>query len=314
MTPEACVCQTAGSDQDMPRSLWNGTIAFGLVRVPVKLYSAIENKDVHFHERHEKDGAAIEHRRLCSKEGKEVPYREVVKGYEVSRGKFVVLTKEEVAAADGAAAHVIDVEHFVCREEIDPVHYDRPYRLGPGKDGGDAYRVLHAALAKADRVGIGRFVFHDRERLVALRPDGDVLALHTMRFDDELVDASDVDIPSGGRAPAARETDMARTLVERLSGPFHPGDYKDEYRKAVLDLIKRKAAGEEIEPPSEPEPEPSDDLLAALQASLEDGGRSRRRSKSSARRSSSRGDGRSKSTRSSRSSSSKSGKRSRSRS
>ena len=156
----------------MPRSIWNGTVAFGLVRVPVKLYSATESKRIPLRERHAPDGAAIEHRRLCVKEGREVPYSEIVKGYEVSAGSYVVLTKEEIAAAEGPEAHVVEIEHFVDREQIDPAFYERAYYLGPGKLGEDSYRLLHAALERSARVGIGRFVFHNKAHLVAIRARG----------------------------------------------------------------------------------------------------------------------------------------------
>jgi DNA end-binding protein Ku len=257
----------------VPRSLWNGTVAFGLVRVPVKLYSATESHTVPLHERHAGDGAAIEHRRVCEKEDREVPYKEVVKGYEVRKGSFVVLSKEEIAAADGPGAHVIDVEHFVCREEIDPVFYDRSYYVGPGADGDDSYRLFHAALRRSDRVAIGRFVFHNRARLVALRALDDVIALHAMRFADELLPADKLDIETPSRRPSKRELEMAATLVEQLEAGFDPGQYKDGYRDAVMKIIKAKAAGREIEMPDEPDAEPDEDLLKALTASLASGGR-----------------------------------------
>src|SRR5215210_3774611 len=150
----------------MPRSIWNGTIAFGAVAVPIKLYSATESGTVHFHELHRRDEARIEHRRFCSKEDREVDFKEVVKGYEVTDGEFVVLTKEEVAAADPSRGKVIELEDFVAAAEIDPVYYDRTYYVGAQDDGVAAYRLLHAALDKTDRVGIGRFVFHNKEQLV----------------------------------------------------------------------------------------------------------------------------------------------------
>lgn len=253
----------------MPHSLWNGTIAFGMVRVPVKLYSATESKAIQFHERHVGDGASIEHRRICAKEDREVPYAEVVKGFETASGRFVVLSKEEIAAADGPGAHLLEIEHFVCREEIDPVYYERTYYLGPGDLGEDSYRLLYAALSRADRVGIGRFVFHNRARLAAVGALEDVICLHTMRFADELVGARELDIPAPGRKPGKREIDMADTLVEQLSGPFEPGDYADTYRDAVMELIRRKASGEEIEVSATEKPVESNDLLAALKASLE---------------------------------------------
>jgi len=275
----------------MPRSLWNGTIAFGMVRVPVKLYSATESKAVRFRERHCTDGAAIEHRRICTQEGKEVTYGETVKGFEVSSGSYVTLSKEEIAAADGPGAHMIEIEHFVGREEIDPVDYDRAYRLGPGKFGDDSYLLLQAALKRSERVGIGRFVFHNKAHLVALRALEDVIALHTMRFADELVPAGEVEIPTPQREPSKPEVSAARALVDQLSSSFQPEEYEDTYRAALLELIERKARGETIAAPEPVQIAPEDDLLGALQASLERQGRSPRaktkKSKSKTDRSSS---------------------------
>src|SRR3954452_20989336 len=185
-----------------PKSIWNGTIAFGGVYVPVKVHSATEDKTVHFHEVHVDDGARIEHKRICSKEDKEVPYQEVVGGYEVSDGKYVVLDKEEIKAAAGAASRLIDVEEFVNAGDIDPVLFDKTYYLGTQDDGKDAYRLLHDALEKADRAGIGRWVFHNREYLVAVRPLDGVLGLHTRLFHDELVPVKDLDISSPSRNPS----------------------------------------------------------------------------------------------------------------
>jgi len=260
----------------MPRSLWNGTIAFGMVRVPVKLYSATESKAVRFRERHSVDGAAIEHRRVCVQEGKEIPYGETIKGFEVSSGSYVTLSKEEIATADGPGAHMIEIEHFAHRAEIDPVYYERAYRLGPGKLGDDSYLLLHAALKRSERVGIGRFVFHNKAHLVALRATDEVIAMHTMRFADELVPSSDLEIPTPQRKPSKPEVSAARALVEQLSSSFQPQEYEDTYRAALLELIERKARGETIAAPEPEEIAPEDDLLGALQASLERQGRSPR--------------------------------------
>lgn len=251
-----------------PRSLWNGTISVGLLAVPVKLHTATESRTVSFREVHAKDGAKIEHRRFCSKEDEEVPYAEVVKGYEVSSGSYVVLEKEEVKAAAGGRGKLIDVEEFVDVAAIDPVFFEKTYYLGAGKDGGDAYRLLHDALEKTGRAAIGRFTFHDRERLVAIRPLDGVLGLHQMRFEDEVVDGDELDVGKLGREPGEKEAKMASQLVESLREDFDPAAYEDEYRAAVLDMIARKARGETIEPPDEEEPEQPDDLLAALEASL----------------------------------------------
>jgi DNA end-binding protein Ku len=253
----------------MARSIWNGTIAFGLMTVPVKLHTATESKTVHFSEVHLDDGARIEHRRFCSKEDREVPYKEVVKGFEVADGEYVVLEKDEIAAAAGDGAHRIDVEHFVDAGEIDPVFYEKTYYLGAGKDGAQPYRLLHDALAQTGRAGIGRFTFHDREYLTAVRARDGVLLLHTLRFADELVPGSDIDLAKPSRGPGEREVKMAAQLVDSLHERFEPERYHDEYREAVLKVIERKAKGEVIEPEDQPEPDDRGDLMAALQASLD---------------------------------------------
>ena len=249
------------------RSIWNGTITFGLVNVPIKLFTATESKTVSFKEVHARDGAQLEHRRICSKEDKEVPYDQVVKGYEVSSGKYVVLESDEVKAAAGDRGKVVHLEEFVDAKEIDPVSFEKTYYVGSGEEK-DAYRLLHEALKRSGRAGIGRFTFHDREYLVALRALDDVLVLHTLRFADEVVGAKDLDLPTGTRKPDKREVDMAAKLLESLQTDFDPTDYEDTYRDAVLDLIRRKAKGEEIDLMAEEEPEHGDDLMAALEASL----------------------------------------------
>src|SRR5581483_2226324 len=230
----------------MPKSIWNGTITFGMVNVPVKLYSATESKSVHFHEVHARDGARIEHRRICPKEDKEVPYKEIVKGYEVSEGKFVVLDQDEIKAAAGDRGKVIHLQEFVSAQDIDPVFFEKTYYVG-SRDDADAFRLLHEALRKTSRAGIGRFSFHDREYLVALRAGDELLVLHTLRFHDEVVHGDELEIEGGARKPSQKEIQMAGQLVETLAADFDPSDYEDTYRDAVLDLIKRKAKGEEID-------------------------------------------------------------------
>jgi DNA end-binding protein Ku len=251
----------------MPKSIWNGTISFGLAHVPIKLYTATESKTVSFREVHLSDGAPIEHRRICSKEGKEVPYKEVVKGYEIAEDEYVVLEKNEVKAAAGSRGKVVEIEEFVPDDAIDPVFYDKTYYVGC-RDDGEAYRVFHEALKQTGRVGIGRFTFHDREYLAAVRSLDGVLALHTMRFHDEIVGADELDVSIPRKGPSKQEAKMAEQLVDSLHEKFDPTNYEDTYREAVLDLIDRKAKGKKIER-SEPEPrEETDDLAAALKASL----------------------------------------------
>jgi DNA end-binding protein Ku len=250
------------------RSLWNGTLTFGLVNVPVKVYTATESKSIHFHQVHLKDEARIEHRKVCPKEGKEVSSDEIVNGYELSDGGIVVLSKDEISAAAGENAKLIDVEHFVPGADIDPVFYEKTYYLGAGDDGEDAFRLLRKALEESGKVAIGRWVFHDRERLVAVRPLDGVLGMATLNFHDEVVEPDELDLPSPQKNPTKRELDMAKKLVGSLKAKFEPHKYADTYRDAVLAVVERKRKGEEIDT-TEPEPkEEPDDLAAALEASL----------------------------------------------
>jgi DNA end-binding protein Ku len=249
------------------RSIWNGTVTFGMVNVPVKLYSATESKSVHFNEVHVKDGARVEHRKISPKGDKEVPKDQIVKGYEVGEDKYVVLEDDEIKAAAGDRGKVVHIEVFVDANEIDPVFYDKTYYVGSREDK-DPYRLLHEALKRTGKAGIGRFTFHNREYLVAVRALDGVLALHTMRFHDEVVEADELDVDKPGKDPSKREVEMAGQLVTSLHREFDPADYEDSYREAVLDLIKRKAKGEDTSPAEpEPEEEPTD-LEAALKASL----------------------------------------------
>jgi DNA end-binding protein Ku len=258
-----------------PRSLWNGTVAFGEVAIPVKLFAATEDHRIHFREVRLKDGCRIEHRLVGADSGRAIRRENTLKAYETSGGKQVILTDEEIAAARGSRPKVIELEHFVAVEQIDPVYYDKPYVVG-AQDGGErGYRVLLAALERSGKVGIGRFVLRTREQLVALRPRGRALVLHTMRFADEVVDRTDLRVPALRREPSAREVEMAQRLLDALASDWRPGSWRDCYTADVLALIRRKAAGEEIELPEVEEPEAPDDLEATLEASLH-GGRRRR--------------------------------------
>jgi DNA end-binding protein Ku len=252
----------------MPRSIFNATISFGLVNVPIKLYSATESKTVHFREVHETDGAPVEHRRIDPETGDVVDAKQLVKGYEVSEGEFVVLTKDEVAAAAGERTKTIPVEDFVPAADIDPIHYDKSYYLGPREGGEDAYRTLHAALEQTERAGIGRMTFHNREYLVAIRAHGDVIALHTLRFAEEVVPGKDLDVETPGKGPSQREVKMAGSLVEALAADWKPGQHEDTYREAVLTMIEAKAKGKQVVRTEPDEPAEESDLLSALQASV----------------------------------------------
>ena len=246
----------------------------GRIPVSVKVYSATEDHTIHFHQVHAADGEQLKQRRVCAKEGREVPYKQIVKGYERSNGTYVVLSQDEIDAAAGDGAHVIELDEFVVADEVDPVVFDRTYYLGAqSKDARGPYRLLHDALAKTGRAGIGRWVFHNREYLVAIRALDDVLALHTMRFADELVDPAKLDVPRAKRAPNQREVEMARRLVESLHAPFKPDDFSDSYRERVQQLIEAKARGETPEIEQPPPRDQDVDLMGALEASLTGSGR-----------------------------------------
>src|SRR5918992_578163 len=222
-----------------PRSIWNGAVAFGAVNVPIKVFGALEDKAIRFRELHVKDSSEVGHR-LVGTDGKEVPRERVVKGYEISEGEYVVLSNDEIKAADQPARKAIELADFVPAEQIDPVFYGKPYMLAPQDGAEDAYALLVKALEKSERVGIGRVSLRQREQLVSVRPVDGVLRMQVMRFADELVD------------PDKLEIDMAGMLVETLAAKFEPDRYEDTYRERVLTVVKAKENGEEI---SIPEPE-----------------------------------------------------------
>jgi DNA end-binding protein Ku len=251
----------------MARSIWNGAVSFAGVDVPVKVYGAVDPQSVSFRELHEPDGAPIAHE-LVDPDGHKVDRRQVVKGFEVRSGEYVVLSDDELKAAAAPKRKTVDIEHFVPREQIDLDVYDRPYYLEPQDGAEEAYSVLAAALRKTGRVGIGRVVLRSREQLAAVMEVDRVLRLHTLRFADELVDPGKLDRPKRGAKPDARLRKMAAQLVDGLAGPFQPGRYRDSYRDRVVELAKRKAKGEKIDTERARAPEPSDDLTEALTASL----------------------------------------------
>jgi DNA end-binding protein Ku len=255
----------------MPRAIWTGAISFGLVNVPVKLYTATSPKTVRFHQLHGKDGVRIQQKRMCPADGEEVPYEELVKGFEIAPDRYVVVTQDELDALDPRHTKTIDIEEFVELGEIDPVYYDSAYHVAPATGGAKAYRLLLSAMEESGRVAIGRFVLRTRQQLCALRPADGVLVLSTMLFGDEVNAPERLDeLEALADVEASeREVAMARQLIDSLSAPFEPGRHHDEYRERVLELIERKAAGEEIAvQPAAQEPAPVPDLMAALEASV----------------------------------------------
>jgi DNA end-binding protein Ku len=256
----------------MPRAIWSGAISFGLVNIPVKLYSAVSRKTVRFNQIDAESGQRIRQQRVNPETGEEVPYEQIVKGYEISPDQYVTISNEELEALEPQKTRTIDIEQFVDLEQIDPIHYDHPYYLAPDKGAGKAYKLLLDAMEQADKVGIARVVIRSKENLVALRAYNGAITMETMLFPDEVVEPStidELDAADGDVKTTKRELDMAKQLIESLSGDFDPSGFRDEYRDRVMELIERKAAGETITVEA-PEPERKDvpDLMAALEASI----------------------------------------------
>ena len=254
----------------MARAIWSGSISFGLVNVPVKLFSAVSPKEVRFHMVHDADGERIKLKRICSADGKEVPYEHIAKGYEVSPGRVVMITEEELEKFDPVATHTIDIEEFVALPEIDPIYYQSSYYLVPDRGAARAYQLLFQAMKDANRVGLARIVLRTKQSLCAVRPYGKLLTLSTMLYADEINSQSEIEgVPKEEAKPKGRELQMAEQLVESLAARFQPEKYKDEYREKVLALIKAKAEGREIKVAArERPPAKVVNLMDALKASL----------------------------------------------
>jgi DNA end-binding protein Ku len=257
----------------MPRAIWTGAISFGMVTVPVKLYSALNRKGVRFHQLSGKSGVRIAQKRVDPQSGEEVPYEDVVKGYEIAPERYVVIEPGELETLQPKKTRTIEIEDFVELSQIDPVFYDHPYYLAPGPGGAKPYRLLLEAMRETGKVAIARVVIRSKEQLVALRPIGDALGMATMLFADEVLppDRLDEVAEASEVKTTKRELEIAEQLVESLAGDFEPGKYSDTYREDVLALIERKAQGEEIsvQPPPEELTAPAPDLMSALKASLD---------------------------------------------
>jgi DNA end-binding protein Ku len=255
----------------MARSIWSGAISFGLVNVPVKLYSAVSRKTVRFNQLNSETGNRIQQKRVDPETGEEVTYEQIVKGFELTKDRYVVITPDELDAIEPERTRTIQIEDFVDLPEIDPIYYDHPYYLVPDKGAAKAYGLLLNAMEASDKVAIARVVIRSKEALVAIRPAGELLMMETMIFHDEVVPHDDLDdLPDSKELKVSdREVKMAQQLIDSLSSEFEPEKYRDEYRDKVLDLIERKAAGEEIAvQPEAPSPAKVPDLMAALEASL----------------------------------------------
>jgi DNA end-binding protein Ku len=284
----------------MPRAIWSGSISFGLLNVPVKLYSATSKQTIRFKELREGDGSRIRHKRVAEDDGKEVPYEKIVKGYEISPDQYVVLTREELEELDPKRTRAIEIQDFVDLDEIDPIYFDTPYYLAPDAGAEKAYKLLVRAMEEERKVAVARFVLRNKEHLAAIRPMHGVITMATMRFADEVVSPEDIDtVPGDGDVDLdKREVEMAKRLIDSLAADFNPGKYRDEYREELLDLIERKAKGEDVvvAQSEEPTPTKAPDLMAALEDSLAavrgeelggDGGKPKKTTKSSRSKSSS---------------------------
>jgi DNA end-binding protein Ku len=258
----------------MARAIWSGSISFGLLNVPVKLYSAVSKQNISFRELREGDGSRVRHKRVAEADGKEVPYEKIVKGYEFAPDQYVTLTRDELSELEPKRTRTIEIQDFVDLDEIDPIYFEQPYYLGPDKGAAKAYALLVEAMKDAHKVAVARFVLRNKEHLAAIRPMDDVLTMATMRFADEVVSPKDLDgevfEEEKPKKPDKREVEMARRLIDSLSSDFKADKYRDEYRDELLDLLERKAQGKEVvsAPSDEPEPTKAPDLMAALEESL----------------------------------------------
>ena len=249
------------------RATWSGSISFGLVSVPVKVYTATQDTTPSFRQLHDSTSAPIKYRKVSSATGREVSSEHIVKGYEVGKDQYVVLTDEELGSLPVRSSRAIDVEQFVDASEIDPIYFERPYYLVPDEAGVKAYHVLREALEEEDKVAVGKVAFRDKEHLAAIRASNGMLVLHTMRWPEEIREAKFPELSTKPRV-GDKEVKMARSLVEGMSEPFKPERFTDTYREAVMELVQAKLEGHEVAVPEAEEPEPVADLMAALEASL----------------------------------------------
>lgn len=253
-----------------PRSLWSGAISFGLVNVPVKMVTAVSPKDVRFNQLHAKDHSRIQQKRFCAEEGVEVPFEEIVKGYEVRPGTYVVIEPGDLESLDPEATHSIDILEFVDLDQIDPVYFDHPYYLVPDRRAEKPYALLAQSLENTNKVGIAKFVMRTKEYLAAVRSTNGVLVLSTLLYGDEVVNIETLEVPGIETELSERELKMAEALIESLTEKFDPDRHEDTYREKVLDLIARKDEGQEIVVQAEAEaPAKVEDLMAALEASVQ---------------------------------------------
>ena len=276
------------------RAIWKGSISFGLVNIPIALYPATRREELKFRLLRARDLSPVNYKRVAEKDGKEVPWDQIVKGYEYEKGKFVVLDEKDFQRVDLEATQTVDIQDFVEVEEIDPMYFYKPYYLEPQKGGDKAYALLRETLEKTNKVGIAKVVIKTRQYLAGVKPLKHGLVLELMHFAEELLDVEKLNVPKKSAEPGKRELDMAKALVESMSSEWDAKKYKDDYRDALLEVIEEKveAGGKEIEEkpkPKKPSPKVID-LVAVLQQSLaqaqgdEKKKRSHRRSRTNGRK------------------------------
>jgi DNA end-binding protein Ku len=254
----------------MPRPTWTGAVSFGLVTVPVKLYTAARSKDIRFNMLHREDGARVRQKRVCEEDGAELAQEDIVKGYEVAPGTYVMIEPEELEALEPTVSTGIEIKQFVDLSEIDPVSFENSYYLAPDKGAAKPYRLLLEAMRDSKKIAIATVVMRQKQYLTALRPAGNAISMATLYYPDEVVSQDELDgLPEGDGKFDEREVALARQLIDTYSSEFDPEEYKDEYREAVLNLIEQKAAGETVVIPEKAEaPAKVVDLMAALEASI----------------------------------------------
>ncbi|MGQ0678372.1 MAG: non-homologous end joining protein Ku [Actinomycetota bacterium] len=252
----------------MPRSIWKGAITFGLITIPVGLYSAIEEKDFRFNQLHSKDSGRIKYKRVCSECGEEVPYDEIVKGYEFEKGNYVVFTEQELEAIPADSIKAVDIVSFVPLEQIDPIYFQKAYYLAPEPTGIKAYKLLEKALSEAGKVGLAKITLREKERLATLRVNDGVFILETMHWPDEIRPPEFQELDKNVEL-RPQELAMAQSLIENLSDSFDPQQFHDAYRERLEQAVQAKVDGQQIAAPAEKEPTQILDLMEALKASVE---------------------------------------------
>jgi len=254
----------------MPRPIWKGAISFGLVTIPVNLYSAVERREtLSFNLLHKKDNARIQNKRFCSEEDVEVPWSDVVKGYEYAKGQYVVVTDEDFEKARVPATQTFDIRAFVPASEVADLYFAEPYYLEPnGRAGVKAYALLRDALKDTGRIGVGTVVLRQREHVAGVEPSGEALVLSMMRFAHEIRSPNDLDLPKAGEGWTKKEMDLAHRLIDTLADKWKPEEFHDTYTEVLRKAIEAKVEGKEIELPREEQKHPVADLMKALEASL----------------------------------------------